>query len=559
MAQGNIAQFNAPTDTLDVNKAGQAAQEISSSGYMEGKLYKQAGADIKEGATNLGAAVEQHQYMTEVSQGAAAGAALFNNTTAAWNKLASQPGAGDNQDLQKSFFDNTLEPALQQYQDGFSTEQGQMWALKQVDQMRSHFYEKTSADMMNVQGEARLQDAKTTLNQYGATVARDPTSADAAMAQFSSYVTELRKTFGGTPEMSAKMDAFEHDGMNELAKVQVKAFADNGQPKVALGLLDSGAHDKNIPAPEQSELRKYIDTSVRMRQADQDHAYLQQKRIQEQKDEAFNNAVIDKIKPDPNTGAINIPTGLMSQVFATQGISGKAKIETMAAIDHAAKGTAFDDPTTVRGLYEGIGSGATTQQTVLNALSTGKITPQTYTEMNDIVKGTAGGKINAASFNASVAAIKQMTTGDNILPAALKDPKGEENYAKGLAAASKALQDGLAKGIPESELNDPANKNWIGNAAKQFTRPVVKQMSDLLEANLNNQAPTAQQKPGSLDAQTADDFKTGKLSGPEGLKELQARQKAGTVSLDKAKEIAVTYGYAKTGNKATNITVPRPE
>ena len=386
--QGNIKQFNAGDGpALDVSKANEAANVLSRSAAVEGGLYKQAGEDYKVAGRTLGEAVDNHEYMTEVSQGAAAGAAILNTKTAEWNKIASQPGAANDPDLAKNFLNDNLEPALEQYQNGFSTIKGQEWAQSHLDQIREHFTNKTSADMMNITGEQRVQDVLTQRNQYGSMIQQDPTAFDVASKQWKSYVDEMRKdAVFESPENSAKLNTMYREGLDEFGKEQVKALADKGQFGAAQAALTAQGRAGNIVPQWQGELGKYITAAQKARQADQDHAYIQQERAQKQQDENFANRIIDQIKPDANTGAINIPPNLSSQIFSTPGISAKAKVETLQMLDHVAKGTANDDPQTMQSNYTNLNS--LTPEIIRQQAAAGKLTPEKVTYFNELIKQT---------------------------------------------------------------------------------------------------------------------------------------------------------------------------
>ena len=319
-------------------------------------------------------------------------------------------------------------------------------------------------------------------------VAKDPATADLAMKQWNSYVDALRQdTSFQTPENASKLETLRQDGLNEIAKVQVKAYADKGQFGMASGLLDSGVHDKNIPPNEQSELHDYIKSQQRAQRADQDHAYLQQERAQKAKDESFSDNIIGQMQFNPKTGVLDVPPNLTAKILAEPGISAKAKVDTIAAANKVIQDSVKqDDPTTVKSLFAGLTPGSanpTTQTSALQMLGAGKITPQTYEQINNIVKGTDAGKVNALSFTQTLKVVKTQVSGEDQLPG-VKDPKGEENYAKALPAISAAYQAGLAKGTPENELLDPDDKNWIGNAAKPFVRDPTTWYTDMATAGL---------------------------------------------------------------------------
>jgi len=179
------------------------------------------------------------------------------------------------------------------------------------------------------------------------------------------------------------------DMKNEVAKNQVKGLADSGNIKAATNLLNSGALDAHIPGNEQAEMHKYIQEAQRARQSDQDHAMLMQERAQKLKDDNFANNVISNIKPDAN-GQLVVPPGTMSSIFSQQGISGKAKLETMKAVNEIAKGSSIDDPVTMRNNFSNLGN--LSQEDLRKQAASGQITAESYKFFASQIKETPEAK-----------------------------------------------------------------------------------------------------------------------------------------------------------------------
>lgn len=404
--QGNIAQYNSPIDSFRPDSTGDEA--LARAGRSIGSQYRQIGQDYQQAVDRFGTpiaqAIDQHEYMDDVSQGSAAWSALFNNKTTQWNEMAAKADPND-KSIQAKFLDNNLEPDLQKFQDGFTTEKGQMWALERADSLRQHFYEKTSADMANLAGEGRMLDAKTTLSQLSATSYRDPTSADAAMDHFSSYVEGIKTNGGLTPEQVSKFDAFEHDGLNEIAKNQIKGLADNPNnpkgPAAAAALLNSGQLDKYIPANEQAEMHKYIQEQVRERQTQQEVGYLQQQRAQKQQEQAIATDLFNK-SYDASTGNFTFDKTNVAAIMANPKISAETKLNIEGSIKKIASDSSVDDTNTIQGFSARLKSDSTqplTNDDLLSAMSQGKITPSTYNFFNERLKQTPDAIAEKGAFS----------------------------------------------------------------------------------------------------------------------------------------------------------------
>lgn len=493
---GNIKTFSAGDGpALNTDKSNEAATQLSRSAAVIGGYYKQAGEDYAKAGKTLGQAIDNHEYMNEVSTGAAASAALYNNKLKEWQQIATQPGAVNNPQLQQDFLDKNLEPALEQYQNGFSTDRGQKWALDQADRMRSEFYHTTSADIANLTGEQRLQDAKTVLNQYGSAIENDPTATDHSMEQFKSYVEAIKTSGTLTPEQASKMDAFEHDGLNEMAKVQVKAFADKGQYGMAKGLLDSGTHDSNITPNEQSELHNYIIEKQRQAREQQSIDYLQQERAQKMQEQKIATDLFNK-SYDANTGDFNFSKENMNAIMSNPQLSAETKMNIAGAVKKIATESTADDPALIKTFAGRLTSDSTTPLTnddLLRAMSDGKMTPQTYNFFNERLKNTPDTKAENEMVTQTLDQWK-----NNILKPSFGQPNtpaAEQAYTRFqtwfLPAYQQALKDPALQGMSNAQkaqtlLNPDSPKYMLG---PEMMKKFMAAGSDIMGGSIGAGAP----------------------------------------------------------------------
>jgi hypothetical protein len=481
--QGNIKQFNAGDGpALDLGKASEAASQISNSAWREGQFYRQAGEDYRNAGNTLGKAIDQHQFMSEVSSGAPAGAALYNNKLQEWRDMASQPGAANDPELQKKFMDNNLEPALQQYQNAFSTERGQQWALSQVDSMRKEFYHTTSADVMNITGEQRMQDAQTFANQNAAIVSKDPAQADAAMGRIKSYVDGLKG--GLTPEESTKLDKFESDQKDEVAKIQVMSLADKGNFSAARAALQAQGEAGHIAPQWQEQLTGYIAAQKVAREVE-----AQQAREQQQyKDQKQNEQTTHGIFSDMAAGDI-IPA---TNAFSANGLSPEQRKDFLATdknnpgilqlprtwLTSTEYGPGFSKTAEAIQNGESVTPGGLTRGVRMYSSQDG-ITPAgaaRLQEMQDKLK-TPDGAYEVQMQNTVLTDLqKQLTFGGKYVT----DQKGKDIYS-GMQSSFYSLWDSEIKaGKTPAQLADPESKDYIGNAFMTLKRSDAQAMSDVV-------------------------------------------------------------------------------
>ena len=402
MAQGNIAQYNSPVDKLQPSDIGaealaRAGRTIGGLGHEEGELYNrtidQVGGQIAQG-------IDQHETMTEISQGSAALAALHNNLTSQWNQTQANADP-NNKAIQSQFLDGSVEPALQKFQDGFSTEGGQRWAMNQADAMRMHYTEKTSADMSTRAGDAAVENWKTTLTNLSAAARKDPTSMDASLAQVDSLSAAQKQNSQGllSAEQVGKLDDISRDAKNEIVKSGVQGLADNN-PAAAKSLIASGKFDQYMTGPEADQLSKYANMVTRTKLEDQNLQYQMQERAQKQQEEQAANKLLND-SYDAKTGTFNFGAGTIQSIASNPALSAKAKVDMISSVKKISTDSSFNDPSTVQDFSQRLAStdNPLTHSDLLEAMGQGKLDFNGYQTLNNMLKQTPDAVAEKTAFS----------------------------------------------------------------------------------------------------------------------------------------------------------------
>ena len=181
----NIPTYDQPSLGLQPTEIG--AESFAAAGRRGGAFFNQAGESIANAGARAGRALATVgdvavNYMDhqQINAGAEHGANLFANLTDSWNQTAAGSDPHD-PSVAKKFREEVLEPALTQFQDGFSTEKSQEWAAHFTNTMRQHFFEKTETDMSSMAAAAVNSTVQTLGTKFSNTAFSDATAVPAML------------------------------------------------------------------------------------------------------------------------------------------------------------------------------------------------------------------------------------------------------------------------------------------------------------------------------------------------------------------------------------------
>ena len=262
---GNITTYTSPEDKLQPSEEGitalrRAGEEEGAAGRQQGDYYRQA---VDAAGGPIAKAIDEHNNFMEIGQVSAAGAVLSNNASQAWSKIANDPNNLNDDTIQKKFMDDTLEPQLQELQDAPNTEAGKEHALRVADDIRTNFWNSTSASMSHNASQAVLQNGLTIANQHTNMVVRDPASLPLAMQQTNAYydaaIAQHANRLGEAGK--GEIEKARTDALNNETKGALMGLADKN-PEAALAALKNGTFmgvklDDHLPGLEGEQMKQY--------------------------------------------------------------------------------------------------------------------------------------------------------------------------------------------------------------------------------------------------------------------------------------------------------------
>src|SRR5262245_26389185 len=175
----NIKSYNTPELGLRPTEVG--VEATAAVGRRAGTMFREAAGALQDLGNRIGSTVRDagdayvaYQEHREISAGAPNFAAMRDNLTTNWNETVKDADPND-PSTAKKFREEVMEPAIDKFKSGFTTQGGQNWAQSHTDSMRNHFFEKTSADMSTMAGKAAIVNSTQTINRLSNTTDRKST------------------------------------------------------------------------------------------------------------------------------------------------------------------------------------------------------------------------------------------------------------------------------------------------------------------------------------------------------------------------------------------------
>jgi hypothetical protein len=508
-----FAQYDAgnvelhPTE-MGTDAALQAARRV-------GTFYHQEGENLGSAIATAGKQAEDFMAHREISHGAVGFAGMQQDLTQKWNDQAKNADPND-PTVAKKFQDEVIEPAIQKYSEGFMTEAGQRWAEQHVDALRSHLFEKTSADMSTLAGIAAKTNVEKTVNSLSSTVATDPSSLDFAMKTVDGAIGGIASS---SPNLSPTQAAQVSSELSQKAKEQIVKSAVAGMIMKNPGVDLDGIQKKYgdyINGAEMKQFQKAAQTQAKANTLQDKQIQVAQRQLADLNVHKGAAEIMAKnITFDPTTGHPIVDPNYFQQVLelaknnpnASNAAETARTMLTWGETQQNKANKIVDDPIIKKDLTDRM------------------FDPDRPTSRVDLMKAQADGKLSNQSFQAMDRLVKEMETtplhGDiwKSTTQAVRDrlirmdlPEGRD--AVGAANYSSFMQDFLPQYIAKSRagtlepnalnLNDP--KSMIS----QSLAPYKSSMQDRLRAQSTTPAPppapaAASDKPPVPDARKAPD------------------------------------------------------
>ncbi len=269
-----IEEYSAPALALNPTDRGTTALS-GSARRVQGAYNEIAAADIDTGRRIAGAveavgdvAVKYKEHQ-EISLGAREFAKMQANATQMWNDRAKNADPND-PTLAPKFLQDTLEPALEKFREGFVTEGGQKWMETRVDSFRNHMTTKTQADQATMAGHALAVNLDQTKNALSSTVRNDPSSVMESIKTWDETVKSLVATspsLNATQASKVQTELLQH-GKSEIVKSALMGLASQS-PEAAMEAINKGTYAEYISGAEAKAIVANAKQQIRAERTDQ--------------------------------------------------------------------------------------------------------------------------------------------------------------------------------------------------------------------------------------------------------------------------------------------------
>lgn len=399
------------------------------------EAIEQTGREIGSGIASAGAAAVQYIEHREISAGAKNDADMLAGLTDSWNQTAKTADPND-ASVAKKWQQETLEPALEQFQKGFITQGGQKWAEARVDQLRNHFFEKTAADMSTLAGVAIQNNLHDVANKFSNTAIGDPSAVPFLLQSVDHSVDNMiasSPNLKGVAAEKARLE-FSQKIKEEIVKSGMYgAIMNAGDPEAAVQAWIKKYPDY-VSGPEAEVFAKQAKVQSRMLAATEKQNLLYTKELANQQVAVERNKIwSDNVNVDAG-GKVNINPDFFKSVAALPGRYQNAPnaVETAKTLldwgerqQRPEKVTS--DPTIMRDLVDRTTdpNNPTTELQVLRAEADGKLSHSDGAPIREMVKSLQSDPIKNPIWKDTQQAVKDYFTGHGTQ----EDPMGSMQFA----------------------------------------------------------------------------------------------------------------------------------
>lgn len=462
------------------NQVGEATQRFGD------RAGQELGSAIKD-AGDTEVLRETHQ---QVSHGSATFSTVLDNLTNAWNDTAKNADPND-PSVAAKFRETVLEPALDKFREGFTTEASQNWAEHHIEELRQHFFEKTSADMSTLAGQAVKVNAVQTINTLSNTALNDPSALPFALKSLDSSVGGMVASSPNLKGASAGAVRSEISEKGRESIVKAAAIGTIQKTGQVPDWVTDPQYSKYVNGAELKQLQKAAEVQNRTNVLLQKQTALYERQQADLKVHAGMSKIMsDNVTVDQATGRLTINPNYFKESLDLARSNPDAPIASTAARtmldwgEHQqnAETKVSDDPATrqfnIDHMFDPDPNTATTEIKIMQDEVEGKLSRTTAAVQIQLVKQLQEQPLRGPVWqDAMKAAQGELVLSGVGIPG--KDIAGEANYAKFVQTFIPQYLSAVRSGkVPPNALDLKDPTSMISQAMAPFKRTVQDRMRD---------------------------------------------------------------------------------
>jgi len=309
----NIREFEAPQG-LGLTPSDRGADATAAAARRVGSSYREIadakqdlGARIGSTIRDVGDIAVKYEDHQQISAGAAHGAELFDSLTTSKDQAIkaidpNDPAYGQKVEVAlKQWRETELEPKLEKFRDGFTTENSQAWAERFVDNTRNHMFVSTAADMSTAAGIGIRNSVRTVANVASNTALNDPSSVPAQLDLVEHSINGMvdSSPIRGTAGAQVKTDVLERTKEQIVKAGAIGAIQKSNDPENTAAEW-TAKYPQYINGAEATTLAGNARQQIRARNYDYETDRRRAKEVaQDKSTEASNQYLIDVRSRDP--------------------------------------------------------------------------------------------------------------------------------------------------------------------------------------------------------------------------------------------------------------------
>lgn len=436
----------------------------------------------------VGNQVVKYMDNREISAGASKFADVMAGLDKDWNERVSKADAND-PSVREKFIEEEVNPRLEKMREGFNTENSTRFAETQIQHLRTHFVQKTGADMATLAGVAAKSNINNLTNQLSNAAISDPSSLKTSLGLVEHSIGSMVDSSPTLRGVDAGRLKLELTDAAQAAIVKAAAIgAINANPEKGLKQFSGPEYSKYISGAELKQLEQQAKTVERAKRVDDNYALQNQKLFRQEASDNREGEYLQKLHSDDPKEKSTVSAAAIANDFtltreARERMINIVERETKpAAAAKISNETASDLISRIRA-PEGDPRRMTDLNPAYEALEKGKLNKSDFKFVTDEFKNirTPDGMELGQQQNEFIKSVKPMIDKSNPLMGKIDQSGAMQMYAFTLAL-QKRVDEYRKAGKDPRDLMDPSKpESFMGSPAalSQFQKPLQQSLQDV--------------------------------------------------------------------------------